>query len=54
MYETACDLFEFEVSGHIGRDENVGEFTVGHEEFGDEVDVPIIDSAVFLPWLLSF
>ena len=26
----ASNLFEFEVSGDVGRDENVCEFTVGH------------------------
>ena len=47
----ASNLFEFEVSGDVGRDENVCEFTVGHEKLGDEVDVPVVGTAIFLPWL---
>jgi len=50
---TASDLLKFEVSGDIGRDENVGEFSVGHEEFGNEVDVPVVGAAVLLPWLAA-
>jgi hypothetical protein len=50
---TASNLLEFEVSGDIGRDENVGEFSVGHEEFGNEIDVPVVGAAVLLPWLAA-
>jgi hypothetical protein len=50
---TASNLLEFEVSGDIGRDENVGEFSVGHEEFGNKVDVPVVGAAVLLPWLAA-
>jgi hypothetical protein len=50
---TASNLLEFEVSGDIGRDEDVGEFSVGHEEFGDEIDVPVVGAAVLLPRLAA-
>lgn len=50
---TASDLLKFEVSGNIGRDENVGEFSVGHEKLGNKVDVPVIGAAVLLPWLAA-
>ena len=51
MYVAAGDLLELEVFGDVGGNENVGEFTVGHEQLGDEVDVPVVDAAVLLPWL---
>lgn len=51
MYIAAGDLLELEVFGNVGGNEDVGEFTVGHEELGDEVDVPVVDAAVLLPWL---
>ena len=54
LNEAACDLSEFEVSCYIGRNEDVGEFAVGHQELGYEVDVPIVDPAILLPRLLSF
>lgn len=50
---TASDLLKFEVSGNIGRDENVGEFSVGHEELGNKVDVPVVGATVLLPWLAT-
>lgn len=50
---TASDLLKFEVSGDIGRDKNVGEFSVGHEELGNKVDVPVVGAAVLLPWLAA-
>jgi hypothetical protein len=49
----ASDLLELEVSCDIGGDENVGELARGHEELGDEVDAPVIEAAVFRPWLLA-
>ena len=50
---TASNLLEFEVSGDIGRDENVGEFSVGHEKLGNEIDVPVVGATVLLPWLAA-
>jgi hypothetical protein len=52
--KAAGNLLELEISGDIGRDQNVGEFAIGHEEFGDEIDVPVVDAAVLLPRFLSF
>ena len=45
------DLLELEVSGDVGGHEDVGELARGHEELGDEVDVPVVQSAVLLPRL---
>jgi hypothetical protein len=50
---TASNLLKFKVSGDIGRDENVGEFSVGHEKLGNEIDVPVIGATVLLPWLAA-
>jgi hypothetical protein len=52
--KAASDLFEFEVPCDVGRDENVREFAIGHEKFGDEIDVPVVYPPVFLPWLFAF
>lgn len=32
--KAASDLLEFEVSGDIGGNEDVGELAIGHEKFG--------------------
>ena len=42
---------ELEVFGNVGGDEDVSQFAVCHEEFGDKVDVPVVDAAVLFPWL---
>lgn len=49
----ARHLSKLQVSCDIGRDENVGQLAAGHEEFGNEINVPVVDSAVLLPWLLA-
>lgn len=46
-------LLEFEISGNVGGDENVGQLSGGHEELGHQINVPVIESAVVLPWLLA-
>lgn len=51
--EAASNLLELEVSGNIGRDEDVGELAVRHEQLGHKVDVPVVDAAVLLPRLLA-
>lgn len=51
--ETACDLSEFEIASDIRRDEDIGEFSICHKQLWDQVDVPIVDSAIFLPRLSS-
>lgn len=50
LYVAACYLLELEISGNIGGDENVGKFAGGHEKLGHQVDVPVVQSAVLLPW----
>lgn len=49
----AGDLLELKVSGNVRRYKDVGQFARGHEKLGDEVDVPVIESPVLLPWLLA-
>ena len=51
LHEAPRNLLELEVSGDIGGDEDVGQLAGGHEELGDQVDVPVVGAAVFLPWL---
>lgn len=53
LYITASHLLEFEITGDVGRDEDVCQLATRHEEFGHEIDVPVVDAAVLLPWLLS-
>lgn len=47
----AGDLLELKVSGDVGRDKDVCKLARGHEELGDEVDVPVVQAAVLLPGL---
>jgi len=47
----ACYLLEFEISGDIGRDEDVCKPAVCHEKLWDKIDVPVIDTSILLPWL---
>lgn len=49
----AGDLLELEISGNISGDENVGQLSRGHEELGNKVNVPVVESAVFRPRLLA-
>lgn len=53
LHEAACNLLELEVPGDIGGDEDVGQLARGHEELGNQVDVPVVGAAVFLPWLVA-
>lgn len=48
----AGDLLELEISGDIGGDQNVCQLSVGHQQLGNQVNVPVVDSAVLLPGLL--
>lgn len=54
MYIASCHLSEFKVSGNVGRDEDIGQLSTGHKELGYEVDVPVVDTAILLPWFLPF
>ena len=49
----AGNLLEFEVAGDVGGYEDVGQLAGRHEELGNEVDVPVVESTVLLPWLLA-
>lgn len=53
LHVTSRNLSELEVSGDIGGNENVGQLSVRHEQLGHEVDVPAVDTAVFLPRFLA-
>lgn len=52
MHIASCHLSELKVSGNIGRDKDIGQLSTGHEELGDEVDVPVVDAAILRPWFL--
>jgi hypothetical protein len=47
----ARNLLEFEISRDVGRDEDIGELAIGHEQLRHEVDVPVIGAAVGFPGL---
>lgn len=49
----ASDLLELEVSRNIGGNEDIRQLAVGHKQLGDQVDVPVVDSAILLPGLLA-
>ncbi len=51
--EATGDLSEFKVTGDIGGDKDVGQLARGHEELGDQVDVPVVGTAVLLPRLFT-
>jgi hypothetical protein len=50
LYVASGNLLELEVLCDVGRDEDVGELAVGHEELWYEVDVPVVHASVLLPW----
>ena len=49
----ASNLFELEVSCDIRGDQDIRQFAVGHQQLWNQVDVPVVNPAVFLPGLLS-
>ena len=51
--EAARHLLELEIAGHFGGDENVGKLARGHEELGDEINVPVVGTAILFPGLLA-
>ena len=51
LHERAGNLFKFDVARDVGADEDVGEFSIAHQQLGDQVDVPIVRPAVLLPRL---
>jgi len=50
--ERASDLLELKVTGHVGMDEDLGKFTRGDDELGDQVDC-VVAVATELCWRLS-
>jgi hypothetical protein len=48
----SCHLPELEVSCNVGGNEDIRQFARGHQELGYEVNVPVVDAAVLLPWFL--
>lgn len=53
LYVTSSNLSKLKVSCDVGGNQNVCQFTVGHEQLGDQVHVPVVHAAIFLPWLLA-
>lgn len=51
--KASSDLLELEVTGDVGRDKNVGQLARGHEQLGDQVDVPVVEAAILLPGLVT-
>lgn len=49
----ARNLLELEVSRDIGGNQNVGQVAIGHQQLGNQVDVPVVDTAILLPGLLA-
>ena len=49
--EATSDLLELEIAGDISRNEDVGKLARRHEELGHQVDVPVVQATVILPWL---
>lgn len=47
------DLLELEVSRHVGGNQDVCQLAVGHQQLGDQVNVPVVDTSVLLPGLLA-
>lgn len=47
----AGNLLELEVAGDVGGDENVGQLARGHEQLGNKVNVPVVETAILLPGL---
>ena len=46
---TPGNLFEFEISCDISRDEDVGELAIGHQELRHQINIPVIHTAVLFP-----
>lgn len=49
----ASNLLELEVSCDVRGDQDIRQFAVGHQQLWNQVDVPVVNPAVFLPGLLS-
>jgi hypothetical protein len=49
----ASYLLELKVSCNVGGNEDIGKFSIRHEELRHEVDVPVVGAAILLPWFLA-
>ncbi len=54
LHEGSSNLLELAGCGNVGGEENVAQLSAGHEELGDQVNVPVVGATVLLPRLLSF
>jgi hypothetical protein len=48
----SCHLPKLEVSCNVGGNEDIREFAGRHQELGYEVDVPVVNAPILLPWFL--
>ena len=46
------DRLELQVSCHARMNEQLDEKSIGHQEFRNEVDIPVATAAVLLSWVL--
>lgn len=49
----ASNLLELKISCNIGGNQDIRQLAVGHQQLGDQVDVPVVDPAILLPGLLA-
>jgi hypothetical protein len=49
----ASDLLELEVPSNVCGHQDIGELARRHEKLGHEINVPVIETSILLPWLLS-
>lgn len=49
----AGNLLKFQVSCDIGGDQDIRQLAVGHQELRDQIDVPVVDTTIFLPRFLA-
>ena len=46
LHVTARNLLELQVLCNVGGDKDVCKLSIGHEQLGDEVDVPVVGAAI--------
>lgn len=49
----ASNLLELKVSRNIGGNQDIRQLAVGHQQLGDQVDVPVVDPSILLPGFLA-
>lgn len=54
LHIAARDLLEFYISRDVCRHENVCELPIRHEQLGNQINVPVVQPTIFLPWLGAF